>query len=904
MDEQRTLVGKLAAMADRGDKPAIIAFGEKDAETISFAELDARTGRVAASLSARGLDRHAVVAFMAEPSPAFMTAALGVLRAGLVVCPMDAQLSGGALEHVLQDSGAVLVFADRERAEKLRAHGKTPEIVLLDAPASEPRSLAALTAKAADRDVPPFAPADPDNVAALFYTSGTTGRPKGVPLTHGNVSAQLQALVDMRLFNDEDRMLTPLPMHHVYPFVLGFFFPLSFGMPVILPYGLTGPELVRAMSQGQVSVIAGVPRLYKALVDGIEAKVKASGALARMIFGLLLGLSMKVYKRTGIRLGKLLFGSLNRRLGGRVRFLASGGSLLDPELGWKLEGLGLPVAIGYGLTETSPLLASKQLDSREMDSVGVPLPGVELRIGKPPRALGGDEEARACAGGEIQARGPGVFKGYLHLPDKTAEAFTEDGWFRTGDLGCIDDKGILRLTGRASTLIVTQGGENVQPDEVEEACESHEYIRECGVVERGGSLAALVVPDLNALRKAGEGDLREAVRRALAEIGKRLPSYKRLADFAITREPLPRTRLGKIRRHILEQLFDRAKSGDAEAMGPAGPMDVSDMGPDDQRLLENDAARTVWLWLAERFPDRRLTPDTSPSMDLGIDSLEWLNVTMVIRERTGVDLSEEAIGRIETVRDLLSEVRGHASQEQAGPVADPIEQPLEVLSDTQKRWLKPLPKSKRILALLMSLFVKTVFYGFFRMRVSGRENVPTKGPFVIAPNHESFLDAFAVAAALGYRRSRLMYWAGWTGIAFRNKFFRFVSRLGQAVPIDPTSGIRASLAFAAAVLSRGDSLGWFPEGRRTRDGYLQSFKPGLGMVLARYPTTVVPVAINGAYEAMPPNKAFPRLFTPISLTFGKPMTPRELMARGKGNTEAERMMDGLRQVVKELGNLE
>lgn len=910
MDE-RTLSGRLESMAGYGDKQAIMAFGERDAEATTFADLDGRCGRVAAALAGRGFGKGAVVALMAEPSPAFMVAALAAIRAGLVACPLDAQFSGDALEHVITDSGTVLVFADRERAEKLKKLKSPPEIVLLDAPADapagEPSSLAALEA---GREPIPFAPAEPDDVAALFYTSGTTGRPKGVPLTQGNLVYQVQAIQDeLRLFNESDRMLQPLPLHHVYPFVLGFLLPMSIGMPVVLPYGLTGPELVRAMGQGHVSVIAGVPRLYKALVDAIESKVNASGRIGRTIFGLMLGLSLSVYKRTGKRIGKHLFGSLHRRFGGRLRFLASGGSLLDPELGWKLEALGLPVAIGYGLTETSPLIAAKLMDLPAMDSIGRPLPGTELRIGKPPHDSGGDDEdGRDRVGGEIQAKGSGVFKGYLHLPDKTAEAFTEDGWFRTGDLGHFDEQGVLRITGRASTLIVTQGGENVQPDEVEEACESHEFIRECGVVERGGSLAALVVPDLTALRKAGEENLREAVRSALSEIGKRLPSYKRLVDFAISREPLPRTRLGKIRRHILERLFDQAKSSEGGVIGEAEPMDISDMAPDDQRLLENDAARTVWQWLAERYPQRRLTPDTSPAMDLGVDSLEWLNVTMVIRERTGVELTEEAIGRIETVRDLLGEVRKLSGQEQAGPMAgpraDPIEEPLEVLSDEQKRWLAPLSAAKRFQTWLAFLLVKLLLFTLFRLRIEGRENLPAKGPYVIAPNHESYLDSFAIMAAMDFGRTRRLYWAGWTGAAFANAFLRFFSRLAQAVPIDPAKGARTSLAYASAILSRGDSLVWFPEGRRSRNGRLQAFKPGLGMVLERHEALIVPTAINGAYEAMPPGQTWPSFLTRIDLQFGRPMTPAQLMERGEGETDAERMMSGLRAVVKELGGLE
>jgi long-chain acyl-CoA synthetase len=661
---------------------------------------------------------------------------------------------------------------------------------------------------------------------------------------------------------------------------------------------------VRALKEGEVSVITGVPRLYTALYSGISRQAKSGGRATAALFGITSGLSTRVRRLTGLDAGRFLMHPLRNRLGPRLQTLASGGAPLDPDLAHRLEGMGWRIVIGYGLTETAPLLALKQPDGKKLGSVGLPIPGIDIHLD--PSALPEEDSESPGKGrraevtyqeGEIIVRGPGVFSGYLNLPEETQKVFTEVGWFRTGDLGYFDEDGYLFITGRASTLIVTAGGKNVQPEEVEEAYLRDPVVREIGVLQRDSRLVAVIMPDLEEIRRR-DGEIDRDIRRAVEEGSKRLPSYQRISEYTITRQSLERTQLGKIRRHLLEDRFDRAKGGEEGAGEAVGPLTIEEMPEDDRTLLENPAARRVWDLLAGRYPDRRLTPDTSPQLDLAVDSLGWVDLTLEIAEGTGVELSEEAIGGVYTVRDLLEVVAEQAETGGGGvPQALPLEQPEAVLSDEQKQWLRPLGPRESAVARGMFALDRALARRIFRLRVEGTEHLPEEGPFVIAPNHISFLDPFAVAAALDYPRLRHTYWAGRVGAAFGNPLTRRISRLAQAFPIDSHRAVFSSLAFGAAVLRSRRNLIWFPEGHRSPTGELQAFKPGIGMLLDRYPVPVVPVFIDGTHEAMPPGRVWvqPKKITVI---FGKPLDPREL--QGEGEAPQSRIVQALHERVAEM----
>jgi long-chain acyl-CoA synthetase len=863
--------------------PALLDYQSGALDGWSYGELRDQVRALSAGLIERGIGRGKAVAILAPNSRQWVAACLAVIDAGAVAVPLDSQLDRDSLAHVLSDAAVDLVLTTGAVLAELRALGTAAAVVRLDAAEGEAEGWQALRATA-EVQRPALEPGD---TAVMFYTSGTTGPPKGVPLSHRNLLFQLETLCELRLMSQGERLLLPLPLHHVYPFVVGMLGALALGVAVVFPRSLTGPHVLQALREGEVATVIAVPRFYDALVAGIEARVRARGRLAAKLFAALLAASIRLRRSFGLSLGCRLFRPLHKEFGRKLRLLASGGAALDPALAWKLEGLGWTVSTGYGLTETAPLLAMLPPGDWHFDSAGKAVPGVELRIAQDGRE--GDERR-----GEIQARGPNVFAGYHNLPDRSARAFTADGWFRTEDRGSLDRAGYLQVHGRAATLLVTEAGENIDLEKLEAAYQASPLIREIGVLQDAGRLVAVVVPESHELRRRDVAEVTEALRRAIRARSAELPSYGRLADFVIDREALARTRLGKIRRPQLDQRFQALKS---EAAAPGAPIRLDEMAAEDRALLEDPQAKGIWDWLVARYPERRLTPDSSLLLDLGIDSLEWINLTLDIERRTGVELSEGVTARVESVRDLLQEVVAEPGE--AALRADPIDQPESYLTAEHRRWLIALSPVEAGLAWLLYQLNRLLMRGLFRLRVEGLEQLPSEGGFLLTPNHQSLLDPLIVAAALPYPVLRRSYFAGWTGIAFANPLYRLLCRLAQAFPVEHERAAFSSLALAAMVLRRDRNLIWFPEGARSLDGELQPFKAGIGLLLAKFPRPVVPALIEGSFAALPRGKRLPRLRR-LSITLG-PAIAAEQLAAGDGDERPElRIAQALQDEVAKL----
>jgi long-chain acyl-CoA synthetase len=859
-----------------------------DTEHWSYSELLRCAACLAAGLGTRGLEPGDRALLLAPNSVEWVVCCLALLEAGVIPVPVDSQSGRDDLGHIVEDSGATSVFTTAPEAESLsRSYGQL-DIVLLDRPDVHGTYWRELIAGAPSEHVS----VDPHDCAVLFYTSGTSGPPKGVPLSHANLLSNLRALTAQNLVQPDDRLLLPLPLHHVYPFMVGLFTPLYMGMSVIFPRSLLGEHFFAAMNEGEVTILLGVPRLYEALLEAIDRGLRARSRLLRGVVHAAMRAAARAHEALALDLGHWMFKRLRRRISPRLRLLVSGGSPLERETALRLQAIGWQLASGYGLTETSPILTFNLPGASPVDSAGKPLPGVQLRIAAPEPGF---------EHGEVQAQGPSVFSGYRNLPDKTRAAFTADGWFRTGDLGYFDRTGALHLVGRASSMIVLPGGENVVPENLETLLEQSPLIAEIGILEHGGRLVGIVVPVQGtvASESGPDPELEQRLRDEIAALSQGLPSFQRLGAISIDQSSLPRTRLGKIRRHKLAERYAELAEAAAHG-GRAAP--TTQIAPQDRELLIDPVGARVWAWLGERFAGQVLTPDTHLRMELAVDSLEWLNLTLEIRNRIGIELGDEAVARVETIRDLLQAcvTAEQASSLEGGDLVELLRKPESLLDERYRAWFESHPLRTRVLDAVAVLLARLLMRALFRFRFQGVEHLPAEGAYVLAPNHCSALDPIALAAALGRTRLRQTYWGGWTGILYRGRIASLLSRAMRVLPVDPESGHRSNLGLAAAALHRDCALVWFPEGMRSPTGELQAFRAGIGLLLRAYPVPAVPVWIEGTRKALLPGSL--RLKpTPVSLRFGEPATAAELEAEGAGATPEERIASGLRARVQRLG---
>ncbi|WP_161794830.1 AMP-binding protein [Desulfonatronum thioautotrophicum] len=914
---EQSLAELAGYLEQAGDVPAVIGFTKDSSEAWSASEIGDAAGRLARGLHDQGIEPGQRVLLLAPASAQFIVAALAVFRIGAVMTPVDIQASDENLAHVFKTSGMRLVFTTERIARRLAQLDAPPDapIFLLDLEHADDQvdleqeevptaqSWKRLLADKSGKPVQSKA----EDPAVLFYTSGTTGPPKGVPLSHGNILSQVQMIRDSGLLMDEDRLLLPLPLHHVYPVVIGMLAPLALNIPILLPRALVGKEVTRALREGEATIILGVPRLYNTIFQGIQGRVASSGRLSALIFSALLAFS-RLCVRFGRRPGRTLFKNLHQRVGPGLRMLASGGSPLDPDLGRNLEALGWPVAVGYGLTETSPLLTLKYPDEGHYESVGRAVQGVELRIDPSalPEKESKDEDADRASPkgvGELLAKGPGVFAGYDDLPEKTAESFADD-WFRTGDMARMDEDGYVYLQGRVSTMIVLESGENIDPEKIEDAYSGCSEAAEIGVLGDEGRLAALVVPDKDLSRKHSGRELVEIVRKALDRHASGLPSYQRISRVELTHTPLDRTRLGKLKRKQLKETYEAAKKGEkGREKQRVGPVPLSDMHSEDRALLEDARVRKLWDMLARRYEDRPLSPESSLEHDLGVDSLGWVELSLAIEDEVGVGLDEEQFERIITVHDLLETVAESEVEEAPGGARRSLEHPEHVIPEKRQRLAKPRGWVRLVIVAPFYVFLSGIMRLYFRVTARNLQNVPQSGRFVLLPNHVSYLDPFAIGVVLGYARARQCFWAGESGVVSRNAVLRALSRIAQIVPIEREKGPTSSLAFGALVLKQGHSMVWFPEGRRSPDGTLQPFRHGIGLLLGEYDPPVVPVFIQGTEQALPPGRFLPRP-SRIIVHFGKPIdvaTLRDAAKEGRKDQDEHTQITSILE--KELARL-
>lgn len=846
----QTLRDILREHADRiPDRVAFRAPGGEGYREWTYSGVWSAVSSGVGALRGEGLQPGDRVALYGENAPEWVLAYLAIHLAGGVVIPMDAQYGTRELNTLLRFSGATRMLCGaslRKRAEEGSLETPIRDVVDIE------DFVGGRPGDAATDEFPCRTPAD---LMAIIFTSGTTGEPKGVRLTDGNILSNLETLRTLRLIRPEDNLLCLLPLHHAYAMNAAVLVPLVTGASMTFCPSLNGPDILQAMRDTSVTILPAVPKLLEGFHRAIFKKVEQAPKMRRAAFRLLRRLSHGIRRGLGWNPGRWFFAPIHRLFGPAFRFFACGGAKLDAALANDFLDLGLPVVEGYGLTETSPVVTFNTPDRPRPGSVGKALPGVELRIENP-----GEDGA-----GEILVRGPNVMDGYDQRPDETAKVI-RDGWFHTGDLGTLDRDGFLTITGRAKEVIVMSSGKNVYPEEVEHHYEQCPLVKEVCVIPdaspdgRVNRLAALVVPDLEELRRRKIVSVRASILLAFTEIGQNLPSYMRLTRFETVQGEFPRTRLGKLRRaEIQASAFRRVEE--------AAPSPLSD---EEQALMEVPGAHALIeriQSLSESAGDLR--PSSHLELDAGLDSLARVELDNILEREFGVRIPPEEIPRISTVGDLLRRLSGgHLGRGDVAwreILAERVHPPMESLFNLRRG-----PAARAGVALARGPLRAVLRFGF-RLDVQGLGNLPEHGPYLLCPTHASRIDGALIYLALNARHIENLTFLG-AEQYFQSPLMRRIGRIARVIPTATTDTVRSSLQRAAEALCLGRSVCLFPEGQISRDGYLHPPRLGAGMLACELRVPVVPVLIRGSFQTL--SFAHPRLrIVPLGLSVAPPIPP-------------------------------
>jgi long-chain acyl-CoA synthetase len=586
-NEPRTLVELFEHVVRRHPKPDTLNY-KKDNRwlALSAAEMLARVRAIAAGLYSLGVRHGDRVAILSEGRCEWTLMDAGCQFAGAIDVPIYPTLTPPQACYILKDSGSrVLVVANQEKLAQLKeVLAESPvvdHVVVFDEAGVEPADALTLAelerlGRELEKDRPGLVDelareTRADELATIIYTSGTTGEPKGVMLTHANLVSNVVDSAGRFAFNSDDVALSVLPLSHVFERTAMYMY-LYHGMKVF--FGESLDKIGLNLREVRPTIFVGVPRIFEKIFARVKEKAAAQGRFNLGVLNWSVAVGAEVAKLTlkhqkvpvvlacKHKLADLLiFKKWRAALGGRIRLLISGGAALPEDLGYNYIGAGLPIVQGYGLTETSPVITGGVPDNNRIGTVGKAIPNVEVRI---------------AADGEIEVRGPNIMRGYYNKPAETAAVFTEDGWFRTGDIGKLDSDGFLSITDRKKELFKTSGGKYIAPQPIEQLIKGSRFVNQVVLIGNERKFpAALIVPDwenidsyvqLKGLGRHSRAELCQHPRiidlleRQIAALTPNLAQYEKVKKVALlehemTIENGELTPTLKVKRRVIDQKY-------------------------------------------------------------------------------------------------------------------------------------------------------------------------------------------------------------------------------------------------------------------------------------------------------------------------------------------------------------
>ena len=862
----KTLLEMLDRAAEKyGALPALEARKSSGQRTsISYRELRDATHRAGLLLGIRGIKHGDRVLLIGENSTDWVIAYFAILNAGAVAVPLDHLISPdelAAICRIAEPRAALVSTACARRLGKAvrEAAGNIVELELGELQRPFVLRRRSTAAPIIDRKT----------LASIVFTSGTTGAPKGVMLTHGNFSSEVGMLARVFALDSNDVLLSLLPLHHTFEFTCGMLLPLAMGARIVYPLGVDAASLSGTLAGVRPTALIGVPALWEAVHRRILDEVEARGPFFQAAFDRLRDFNRRLDGDYHLNLGSILFRQAHTALGGRLRLAVSGGAALPQRVAQFFNDIGIKLLEGYGLTESAPVLSvARPGDTLAPGSVGKPLASVEITLDAP----------NGAGVGEILARGPNVMSGYYRNQAATDEVIRE-GWLRTGDLGRFDDDGSLYIVGRAKDVIVDSGGNNIYIDELEEAYGHSQYVKELAVVglkvAQGEQVAALAVPAY--ARGESRRSVEDKLRTHFEKVSAGLNPHKRIRILRFTDAELPRTRTRKLKRAEVVTILHRMLESHAEERATVS-------GEVEPWLAQ------VLAQVASGAPS--ITPATRLIEDLGLDSLALAELGEHIATKAGRELSAEELSNVSTVdglQRLVAEGQSRPRLPSYGRLARPYTVAL------------PSPL-KRLGELAFRQSLRATFESWLKPRIMGLGNIPANRNVLIVANHSSHLDFGLVTYALGPMGRELVVLAA-KDYFFNTGLRRFVaSNFTKLIPFDRERAQLESLDDALAEMAAGRSVLMFPEGTRSPDGRVHEFKSGVGYLALHSGCDVLPIHISGTHEVLGKGALIPHR-GPVEVRIGRVITNTELRllaADAEGAGAYRKLADSMRQAVLAL----
>lgn len=803
-------------MIKPSEKIAIIS-GEKE---ITFSETLRHVSNFA-EVTPKGKDSKTLI--VSENREGWFYALFAIWTNKSIAVPVDATSMAHDIAYIINDCEPQAVWTSKEKlplvSEAIAESGKSVNILLID--------------DAEDNDVSNKELAkieyDENDTCLICYTSGTTGSPKGVMLSFRNIMSNVNAVwKEVPIFNEEMRTLVLLPLHHVLPLVGTCLVPMIVGCGVAISPSLAAADIMETLKRGRIGIMVGVPRLWQTLYRGIKGKIDAN-AVTRSLYKL----CDRMQSRT---LSRIIFKSVRTKMGGNITYCVSGGAALDSDTARGLKTLGLDVLEGYGMTETAPIITFTRPDDIRPGCVGLPMPSVEVKL----------------VDGELCARGKNVMKGYYNRPEETAAIIDADGFVHTGDLAIIDEAGRVTITGRKKEIIVLSNGKNINPSEIEEKIEHYSTIvKEAAVMQDGDMLKAIIVPDDAWKQGKTEEEIEECIKReVLQPYNENTAPYKKLMSLFVYNGELPRTRLEKLQRYKLKQLVENAgKTNDNTQQTEDNATDLTE----EERII---------IEYIEAEKNIKVKTSDNLETDLAMDSLDKVALQGFLEQTFGMKITADTVSRFKTIGELAA----YISDSKTRTEVENIDWHKLLTQSSGKIRLPKMATTGIIFTRLCKWF-----YGLmFKCEIKGLENIPESGPFIIAPNHQSFLDGPLVVTHLSASTLKNTYFYAKKDHV-KGPVARLLAKNHNIIIMDMNT-LKDSIQMLGKVLSDNHNLVIFPEGTRTRNGSIGKFKKTFAILSKELNVPIVPVRIDGAYEAWPRNKFLPRPHK-VTVSYLKPITP-------------------------------